>query len=175
LFFALATGLLYGRFSKPNSKIKYSEKAVIAPYKTINGFMFRVVNPQLNQLLEVEVSVSLSVRRKNSALRDFHSLNLERKSVRFFPSMWTIVHPIDNTSPIFGLNAKDLEAIDAEFIGTLKAFDEASGQMMYSRSSYKSNEIVWGEKFVYASEQHHGKTFVDVSNLSSIIKTSKFD
>ena len=63
LSFALATGLLYGRFSKPSAKIKYSENAVIAPYQDINGFMFRVVNPQANQLMEVEVTVSVSFQK----------------------------------------------------------------------------------------------------------------
>jgi inward rectifier potassium channel len=166
LFFALATGLLYGRFSKPQSKIKYSEKAVIAPYLNINGFMFRVVNPQNNQLLEVEVHVSLSIKRENSNLRDFYTLELERKSVRFFPSIWTIVHPIDENSPLFGFTAEDFRKKDVEFISALKAYDEASGQMVYSRSSYKPDEIVWGEKFVYVAEQKQGKTYMDVSRIN---------
>lgn len=170
LFFALATGLLYGRFSKPQSKIKYSHKAVISPYGDINGFMFRLTNPQTNQLLEVEVDVSLSLKRENSVLRDFHSLDLERKKVRFFPSLWTIVHPIDDHSPLFGASPHDLFEKDAEFITSLKAFDESSGQMVYSRSSYKPHEIVWGEKFVYAAEQRAGKTYVDVSKINATKK-----
>lgn len=166
LFFALATGLLYGRFSKPQSKIKYSEKAVIAPYRDINGFMFRVVNPQNNQLLEVEVDVSLSMKRENSPLRDFYNLELERKTVRFFPSIWTIVHPINASSPLHGFSKEDFYEKDVEFISALKAYDESSGQMVYSRSSYKPSEIVWGEKFVYAAKQQNGKTYMDVSRIN---------
>ena len=166
LSFALATGLLYGRFSKPVSKIKYSDKAVIAPYKTINGFMFRVTNPQKNQLLEVEVDVSMSLRRANSELRNFHILDLERKKVVFFPSLWTVVHPIDDTSPLYGLNADNFHEKDIEFIIVLKAFDESSGQMVYSRSSYKASEIYWGEKFVYLAQQDNGKVTIDVSRIN---------
>lgn len=166
LSFALATGLLYGRFSKPVSKIKYSDKAVIAPYKTINGFMFRVTNPQKNQLLEAEVDVSVSLQRQNSELRDFHILDLERKKVVFFPSLWTVVHPIDETSPLFDLTAEDFHNKDIEIIVVLKAFDESSGQMVYSRSSYKASEIVWGEKFVYLAQQDNGKVTIDISRIN---------
>ena len=166
LFFALATGLLYGRFSKPISKIKYSEKAVIAPYLDINGFMFRLVNPQKNELIDVEINVSVSMKRENSELRDFHVLELERDKVRFFPSMWTIVHPIDKKSPLHSLEEADYYKKDFEFIAMLKAFDESSGQMVYSRSSYKPNEIEWGQKFVYAAKRHKGKTLIDVSRIN---------
>lgn len=103
LLFALATGLMYGRFSKPFATIKYSTIAVISPYNDINGFMFRVVNPKKNQLLEVEVNVNLSIKRENSDLRDFYSLELERSKVVFFPTMWTIVHPISEKSPLYRL------------------------------------------------------------------------
>ena len=175
LSFALATGLLYGRFSKPISKIKYSTKAVIAPYNAINGFMFRVINPQKNQLLEVEVDVSMSIRRENSELRNFHILNLERKKVVFFPSIWTVVHPIDKASPIYRLTSEDFYQKDIEFIVVLKAFDESSGQIVYSRSSYKASEIAWGEKFVYLAEQENGKFTIDVSRIDESKKVDLND
>lgn len=166
LFFALATGLFYGRFSKPISKIKFSQKAIIAPYQDINGFMFRLVNPQKNELLDVEINVSVSMKRENSELRDFHILDLERDNVRFFPSMWTVVHPIDKNSPLSELSKSDYFEKDLEFIAMLKAFDESSGQMVYSRSSYKPEEIEWGQKFVYAAKRDNGKLLVDVSKIN---------
>lgn len=166
LFFALATGLLYGRFSKPISKIKFSQKAIIAPYQDINGFMFRLVNPQKNELLDVEINVSVSMKRENSEFRDFHILDLERNSVRFFPSMWTVVHPIDKNSPLHGLDKNEFYEKDFEFIAMLKAFDESSGQMVYSRSSYKPEEIEWGQKFVYTAKRHNGKLLVDVGRIN---------
>lgn len=165
LTFALATGMLYGRFSKPKATVKYSHHGVIAPYKDINGFMFRVVNVKENQLLEVEVKVSLSLRRENSDLRDFFSLELERSKVVFLPSVWTIVHPISNKSPLYSFTPKDLENKDAEFIVTLKAFDESFSQTVYSRTSYKSAEIKWGQKFVYLVTYEKDKIAIDVERL----------
>ncbi len=165
LLFALATGLMYGRFSKPFATIKYSTIAVIAPYNEINGFMFRVVNPKSNQLLEVEVNVNLSMKRENSDLRDFYSLELERSKVVFFPTMWTIVHPISQNSPIYGLKKENLLEKDAEFIIVIKAFDESFSQSVYSRSSYKADEIKWGEKFNYLAQRDGSGISIDVGRI----------
>ena len=165
LLFALATGLMYGRFSKPYATIKYSTHAVIAPYQEINGFMFRVVNPKNNQLLEVEVSVTLSLKRNTTDLRDFHLLELERTKVVFFPTMWTIVHPITPSSPLYGLSASEVLIKDAEFIVMIKAFDESFSQTVYSRSSYKAQEIKWGEKFTYLTKRYGTGVSIDISSI----------
>jgi inward rectifier potassium channel len=170
LSFALATGMLYGRFSKPSAKMKYSSCAVIAPYQDINGFMFRVVNPQDNQLLEVEVNVTVSMRREDSDLRDFHFLTLERSHIVFFPSIWTVVHPIDEKSPLHGMDEEELIHKDAEFIVMIKAFDESFSQTVYSRSSYKANEIRWGEKFAYIINHDKGGIDVDVGRIDDTVK-----
>lgn len=170
LSFALATGLLYGRFSKPSAKLKYSHHAVIAPYQHINGFMFRVVNPQSNQLLEVEVTVTLSMKKAGSHLRDFFQLELERPKVVFLPSIWTIVHPIFSSSPLYRVTKEELIERDGEFIIMMKAFDESFSQTVYSRSSYKTNEIKWGEKFVYLIKQESDGISVDVSRIDETEK-----
>ncbi|NQZ43857.1 MAG: K+ channel, inward rectifier [Flavobacteriaceae bacterium] len=165
LGFALATGLLYGRFSRPTTMIQYSEHGVIAPYQDKNGFMFRVVNPRKNNLLELEVQLNLFMQRENSTLRDFYALELERDRVAFMPYMWTIVHPISETSPLHGIEQGQLVDKDAEFIVTMKAFDESTSQNVYSRSSYKASEIKWGQKFVYAVTRENGGLTIDVGQL----------
>lgn len=172
LGFALATGLLYGRFSKPKPKIKYSSYAVMAPYHDINGLMFRVLNPHKNQLIEVEVTVTLSIKRNDSELRDFHLLELERSKVVFFPSVWTIVHPVGEKSPIYNLSLKEFDEREVEFIVMIKAFDESFSQTVYSRSSYKSNELKWGEKFTYIINHEENGISVDVSRINETQKAT---
>lgn len=167
LSFALATGLLYGRFSKSRTKIKYSDIGVIAPYLNGNGFMIRVVNPQNNELLEVNADLSVSFTKEGSQLREFHNLKLERNMVFFFPSVWTIVHPIDEMSPLYKMTEKEFEERNVEFIVMLKAFDESSSQTLYSRSSYRADEIVWGAKFTYLGQHRDGKLHIDVSGLNT--------
>jgi inward rectifier potassium channel len=167
LSFALATGLLYGRFSKSRTKIKYSDIGVIAPYLNGNGFMIRVVNPQNNELLEVNADLSVSFTKEGSQLREFHNLKLERNMVFFFPSVWTIVHPIDEKSPLYKMTEKEFEERNVEFIVMLKAFDQSSSQTLYSRSSYRAGEIVWGAKFTYLGQHKDGKLHIDVSGLNT--------
>jgi len=170
LLFALGTGLLYGRFSKPSTHIMYSKHAIIAPYRGISGLMFRMVNARKNQLVEVEVTVNLSLKRKEADRREFHQLELERSSVVFFPSMWTVVHPIENGSPIYGMDMSELKENDVEIIIMLKAFDESFSQTVYSRSSYKAAEFKWGEKFVYINEIQDGAIQIDVSRINETEK-----
>ncbi|HRG57558.1 MAG TPA: ion channel [Bacteroidia bacterium] len=147
--FAIITGILYGRFSRPTAKIIFSEYAIIAPYKGINAFEFRIVNQRKNQLIEVEVQVLLSMNKLIDGQKKgvFLDLTLEAKRVNFFPLPWTIVHPIDENSPIFGYTAQDLIDADAEIIIMVKAYDDTFSQNIYKRYSYTASEIIWGAKF----------------------------
>ncbi|MDP4199930.1 MAG: ion channel [Bacteroidota bacterium] len=155
LSFALATGLLYGRFSRPVARIIYSGAAVVAPYrapesKATSGLMFRVANQRSNQLIEVEAIVTLGwveVTEKGERVRRFHQLELERNKVNFFHLSWTVVHPIEPESPLYGITQEQLDAADAEFLIILKAFDDTFSQTVYSRTSYKAHEVLFGHKF----------------------------
>jgi len=150
LGFALATGLLFARFSRPSAKIVYSEKAIIAPYRGGTAFEFRLANERSSELLEVNVTVTLSrneIDREGKPMRRFYPLNLERKTVIFMPLHWVVVHPIDERSPLHGVNEDSLRASDAEFLILLTATDETFSQTVHSRSSYKHDEVVWGATF----------------------------
>src|SRR5580658_386314 len=100
--FALATGLLYGRFSKPSARIQFSDRALIAPYQEGTSLQFRVANARSNVLMNVEARVLLmTVDKVDGQLkRDFVELPLVRPAILFFPLTWTIVHAIDASSPL---------------------------------------------------------------------------
>lgn len=150
LAFALATGLLYGRFSRPMAHIRFSKQAVFAPYLDVNGLMFRIINTRSNQLINLEVSVSMSrveAKPDGTPFRKYYALNLERNKVAFFPVNWTIVHPITEQSPLYGCTPDDLEQSDAEFLVTVQALDDTFIQNVYTRFSYRFNEVKWGHKF----------------------------
>jgi inward rectifier potassium channel len=155
--FALITGILYGKFSRPTARIIFSEKAIIAPYKDINAFEFRIVNERKNQLIEVEVQVLISMNKLIDGQRKnvFLDLPLETKKVNFFPLPWTIVHAIDENSPFFGIAAQELIEAAAEFIIMVKAYDDTFSQNIYKRYSYTAAEIIWGAKFnvIYKNDE----------------------
>lgn len=147
--FAIITGLMYGKFARPTAKIMFSEKAIIAPYKGINAFQFRIVNERKNQLLELEIQVLLSMNKITDGVEKnvFLELDLETKKINFFPLPWTIVHPIDEKSPLVGYTQEMLDKSNAEIIILLKAYDDNFSQNVYRRFSYTANEIEWGAKF----------------------------
>ena len=149
--FALMTGLLYSRFSRPVAKLLYSDKIIIAPYQaTGNGLMFRIANKNRNQLIEceAELMMSIDVVENDKVFRRFFSLNLERKRINSLALSWTIVHPIDEQSPMHEMTTQELIDADAEFIFSFKAFDNTYSQHVHTRYSYKANELERGNKFV---------------------------
>jgi inward rectifier potassium channel len=147
--FAIITGLLVARASKPSASIGYSGNALIAPYQNGTALMFRVANQRSNNLMEVEAQVMLMTVVGTTAKpeRKFELLTLERKGILFFALTWTIVHPIDETSPFWGKTAEDLKRLQAELIVLIKAFDDTFSQTVHSRQSYRHDELVWGAKF----------------------------
>lgn len=150
LAFALATGLLYGRFSRPSAKIVYSSKILISPYRDGKALMFRLANYRSNQLIELEVELLLSVNVEENGkpVRKFLNLELERSRIQLLTLSWTVVHPLTENSPIYGFTLEDLQKGNAEFLVMLKAFDDTFSQTVHSRTSYHHEEIVWDGKFL---------------------------
>ena len=119
LGFAIVTGVIYGRFSRPKARIIFSKKAIVAPFKDGAAFQFRIANKMRNsQISDIEARVTVAkLELENGVLiRRFRPLELEIKKIIFFPMTWTINHPIDENSPLYGMTAKDLLESDAEFM-----------------------------------------------------------
>jgi len=152
LGFAMATGLLFGRVSRPSAKIGFSEKMLVAPYQDLQSLQFRVVNRRRNDLMEIEARVLLmTVEDKDGQpARTYRQLKLEREQVLFLPLTWTIVHPIDSDSPMFGLTAEDLKRLQAEVMILIKAYDDTFSQTVLARYSYRYDEIGWNRRFAPA-------------------------
>ena len=179
--FAIITGVLYARFSKAPSIVMFSKNAVVAPFtwqgQEITGLMFRIANAYNSSLMEMKAVVSASLldfetlNTEGQPVRRFVSLPLERDMLTFFPSSWTIVHPIDENSPFYGLNEADFKKALPEIMILMNGFDETFDQKIYARSSYSAAEIVWGAKFVkvfgYDTE---GQATVDLSLLDKFEK-----
>jgi len=149
---AVATGLLFGRVSRPSARIGFSEKLVVAPYQDITALEFRVVNRRPNILVDAEAHIMLMTVDAVQGVprRRFDVLRLERDQVLFLATPWTIVHPIDSESPLFGKTAEDLAAIQAELLISIRAYDDTFAQSVQQRYSYRHDEWVWGRRFAPA-------------------------
>lgn len=164
LGFALATGVLWGRFSRPSARIGFSERAVIAPYRhqktgaQMNSLQFRMVNRRQNQLIDLSVQVTLMCYRlvEGEHKQVFQNLSLERDHVTLFPLNWTIVHPITKDSPLYGLDDRAMRDFHAEILIVINAFDDTFSQPVHVRTSYRFDELVWGAKFVRIFHESEG-------------------
>lgn len=170
LGFALATGVVFGRFSRPSARIGFSKTMLIAPYMNASSLQFRIVNRRSNNLIDLEARLLLmTVEFVGEKLqRKYVPLDLERERVLFLPLTWTIVHPITENSPLYKKVAEDLKRLEAEVLIMIKAFDETFGQNVHARFSYRYDEVTWGAKFAPAFEiDESGDLTVEVDKVSS--------
>lgn len=173
MFQALATGLLFARFSRPTASILFSRSALIAPYNGGLSLQFRIANRRKNQIIQLESQVLLSLMERDAAgerVRRYYALPLERNKVTFFPLSWTIVHPITEASPLSGRTAAELADVEAEILVLLSGIDDTFAQTVHARSSYRADEIVWHARFVSMFERGGSRLRVDISKLHAFEK-----
>lgn len=171
LFFAVATGLLFGRVSRPSAKIGFSENILIAPYQDVTSLQFRVVNRRRNDLMEIEARVLLmTVDTVNGETqRAYKQLKLERDQLTFLPLTWTVVHPIDSESPLWGATAADFERRQIEIMVLIKAYDDTFSHTVFSRFSYRYDEVVWYRRFAPAfSVDQEGELVLDLQKVGHL-------
>ena len=166
---ALITGLLFARFSRPTAAIRFSSHMVVAPYNNGRGLMMRMANMRDNQIIDLRARINCSWLERGSATvgRKFRLLDLERSEVMLFPLSWTLVHPITEESPLWGLTDADLRAAEFEFLVLVSGLDETFSQQVHARSSYKPAEIIWGHKFrnIFNPPDARGRLSIDIHRI----------
>ena len=169
--FALITGILYGRFSRPRAYLRFSKHALIAPYRDITALMFRFVSYKENHnLTNVEVTVTFGLIETNETAQfKFYQLPLERNRIDSLPMNWTIVHPIDEDSPLYGFTQEDLRETDAEVYVLIRGFDDVFSNTVLQRTSYRFDEIVFNAKFerMYYENEDDTTTIVEINKLDN--------
>jgi len=152
LGFAVATGLLFGRVSRPSARFGFSENLLVAPYQDGTSLQFRMVNRRSNSVMELEAKVMLmTVDQVDGKLqRNYTMLRLERPTVLFLPLSWTVVHPIDEDSPLWGKTAADMAQLQAEILILVKGYDDTFSQTVLARHSYRHDEFLWDRRFAPA-------------------------
>ncbi len=174
LSFALATGLLYGRFSRPQSFLRYSYNAIIAPYKNGIALMLRMAPYKNNRLSDGEVKLTVAMQQEENGkmTNKFYPLTVEISKINSLNLSWTIVHAIVENSPFYNLNHQDLKNAKAEVLVFFKAFDEVFSNTVISRMSYIAEEIVWGAKYIimYHPSKKGGSTVLELDRINDFEK-----
>lgn len=175
LLFALLTGLLYGRFSRPRAKLRYSDHALISPYKDLGvGLMVRFANPKSTSIIDTSAAMLFSYQddENGQRIRRYFNLPLELDNIRMLVTSWTLVHHITEDSPLKELSMDFLKERNAELVIQVNGYDETYNQQVTSRSSYLFAEnVIHGAKFDRAFvHTESGVPVMDFSKLSSYTK-----
>ncbi|CAN1560941.1 Inward rectifier potassium channel, C-terminal [Flavobacteriaceae bacterium] len=174
LSFAIATGLFFGRFSKPSLFLKFSHNAIIAPYKEGTALMFRIAPYKNTNYIDTEANVTLGMRIEEEGVyvNKFYILDLEFQKVNSLVQSWTLVHPITEESPMYGLSAADYSTIIGEIMINIKTFDSMFSTTVASRTSYTFDEIIYGAKFkpMFTRSENNKSTVLDLGLLNSFDK-----
>jgi inward rectifier potassium channel len=164
LSFALATGLMFGRFARPRAYLLFSDRALISPYKEGSALMFRFASYKDNHTLtdvEIRVNIGLQVQEDGATMYKYYDLILERTKVESLPMNWTVVHPIDEKSPLLGFGTEDMKASDVEIYVLIRGFDDVYSNFVQQRTSYTYEEIQFNKKFIpMYRESDDGRTTI---------------
>ncbi|MGV3611552.1 MAG: ion channel [Fluviicola sp.] len=171
--FAIATGLIYGRFSRPSTKIAFSHNVIITPHKDKMALMFKIVNQRNSVLLNTKVHVMLSLVDEDSESgmvhRQYYTLPLEVDFVRYFPLTWTLVHVINEDSPLYDLTLAEIRGKLAELLIIIEAFDETYSQTVIRKHSYAEHQWATGVKFKKNfSADDSGTIVLNINEISDL-------
>ncbi len=168
LSLAIATGLLYGRFSRPKAFIRFSNLIVYSQYKGGKALMFRLVCYKDDHLLmNAEIKVNVRIQTPDNTYR-FYNLRLERSHVDSLVLNWTVVHPIDEDSPFYGLSQKEIVTLQPEIAANLTGFDEVYSSTVVARISYTIQDFKFGFKFLPMYFSKSKRTDLDLAKLNLI-------
>ncbi|KFF73896.1 Inward rectifier potassium channel Irk [Chryseobacterium sp. P1-3] len=174
LTFAIATGLFYGRFSRPRAYLRFSDIALIAPFQDAAALMFRLAPYKNNALTDADVivSVAIEVIENDVPKSNFYRLETQLSKINTLALNWTVVHKIDENSPFYGFSEDDFKNTDIEIIVQVRAFDEVFSNTVVQRSSYVSGEIVYGARFVpmYYPNKENLATILDLDKINEYQK-----
>jgi inward rectifier potassium channel len=170
LGFAILSGLLFARFTRPTARIAFSRNAIVAPYQDGWALMFRLVNLRNHNLTDVHAVVSMArwLEENGKRRRRFDQLALERDAIIFMPLHWVVVHPIGDGSPLRGLTPESLAASDPEVVCLISAADETFAQTVHAKTSYDKTDIVWGARFGDMYVTDADRVAIDLTRLHDI-------
>jgi inward rectifier potassium channel len=171
-FIAVATGVIFARVSRPTARVMFSRNALIAMHDGDLTFMFRAANERANRVLEAEVTVSITrdlTTIEGKTMRRFEQLNLVRSKSPLFALTWTVLHIIDETSPMYGVTEETLKNASGQILVVLSGMDETFAQRIHARHSYMPTDIVWNKHFAdVIFEDEAGGRIVDYGRFHDL-------
>ena len=175
---AMASGLMFAKFSRPTARVVFSNVAVVNTRDGTPHLVFRVANLRENQIVEASMTVTALLTETSSegeTMRRFYELKLSRSRNPAMALSWTVMHPIDDQSPFHHQTVEALRAQGIELLASLVGLDGTFSQTIHARHSYTTDEIVWNARFVdIISVQPDGKRRIDLTHMHEFEPTTAF-
>ncbi|MFM0741930.1 ion channel [Paraburkholderia xenovorans] len=169
---ALATGLIFARFSRPHAKIMFARHAVVRPLDGRMTLMVRAANARQNVIAEARAKLRI-MRQETTvegfSLRKLYDLTLVREQHPVFKLGWILMHVIDESSPLFGETAETLKHVDTMLLLTLEGVDESTSQTMQARYTWGCDKIHWQYRFADIMREVDGVSYIDYSHFDEIV------
>jgi inward rectifier potassium channel len=147
---ALMTGLVFAKFARPTARVLFSRFAIVTTWDGVPSLVFRMANARASQIVEAHLGLTV-VRDERTAegdpVRRVHDLRLRRDRNPLFALTWTAIHPLDEASPLAGLDAAGLAAAEVQLVVSLTGFDESLAQTIYARHAYLASDVRFGVRF----------------------------
>jgi inward rectifier potassium channel len=173
LTFALVTGLIFSKFSRPTARVRFTRNAVISVRDGIPSLMFRMANVRANQIVDAQIHVVFARQEhtlEGEEVRRFYDLDLTRYRNAIFDYSWTAIHPINQDSPLYGTTAESLKASDASIVVSLTGIDETFSQTVYARYYYDAEDVIWGARLAdIMGHTPEGEFFLDFTRYDQVL------
>jgi inward rectifier potassium channel len=147
---SLMTGLIFARFSRPNARLLFANYPVITSHEGKPTLMVRFANERHNMITNATARFWLLrkvVSMEGHSYRRFFELPLVRNEHPAFALSWTLYHILDEDSPLYGLDAEDLDASDVSFFVVVSGYDVVAAQTVNARKAYGHADIRFGHRY----------------------------
>lgn len=179
LLTALATGLVFAKFSLPVGRIAFASRATISPHDGVPTLQIRVGNERANLIAEATVRVVLVrtvTTREGTRFYRMTDLPLVRERSPAMTRSWTVMHLIDATSPLSGATPASLVAEEVELLVSVVGTDDVSYQPVHARWRYEADQVAWGARHAdVLSETPDGHLLVDVRRFDELVPTEAIE
>jgi inward rectifier potassium channel len=169
-FTAVMTGLIFVRFSKPRAKIIYAEKAVVAIHNGKPHLMVRIANGRMGLLTDARARLGallIEYTPEGEVFRRTHDLKLLRSRLPIFALTWTLMHPLDEESPLFEYDSARLAKDDVRLFLTIEARDNDLAAAVYDMKGYAAADVAFGHRYADAvSIDEQKRTIADLGRIS---------
>ncbi len=148
---AIVAGVTFARFARPRARLLFAQNPVVAPHDGVRMLMIRFANERVNAITEAAAQLWMTreeLTAEGKTFRKFHRLRLARDDNPIFALTWTLMHPLDEESPLHGWGEEEFARSNANIVLIFSGHDENSNQLVRDRRLYSAGQVLVDHDYV---------------------------